>query len=1070
MKRLLPIVLTLISLTVFAQQEYSNHWIDFNQEYLKISFRETGVYRLEYKDIQRLSGAVNRPGDIRVIQRGREVLKTGTGLADGRFDEGDYYEFFLKANQGEQDSLAYIPHSNRPPVIGNLFSDDSYIFVTVGPAAGRNYTPGLFQTASVTEDFHIAREVTSFNSTWSFNNLIGLVPFVQQSYYERGESWSGPLVYSNGGTSERVSVQNYTPQPEYPATFNALIYTRSHVYHEVTAHLNEKPMGTVRHVGFDHFRLGITFTDQDLDAGGSFTFSTQSNTVDVAAAYSVTNYTLTYPQSIDLAGKDTLTLNLPTSTASSSLLQVKNAGAGLIAYDITDAHSGRRIPFSGNTVYVENRAAVKRVFLASQTQRFGEGQMIRFTRPSLTANYILITHPTLLEAAEEYRAYRASETGGSYQTDLLEIQDIYNQFNYGERSPVAIREYLRYQMQGDTTKERFLLLVGKPVSFPNSLKTDAHLDLVPSFGYPGSDALFSTGLGGLHPDIAAYHTGRIAARQSLEVRNDLQKVKEFESQPSAEWKKQVLHLNGGIGAAEINSFKTFMEGMTTRANQSAINAVVTHRFKQSTENTEQVNISRETNQGLGFISYFGHGSSSTLDFNIGYASNAQLGFNNKGKYPFMYFNGCGVSNIFYQYNPLSTDWLFTPDKGAIAVLANSYWAYTSSSMSFLETFYSKLFNTPELLGQPVGKIIREAIARETRKPNYNPFDQSNSHQLILQGDPALIVNPFDKPDYAFKEESLGISSLNATTSLQNSDQVTVTAEITNLGRIAANEVVDVKTYLDYADGSTESSGGRRITRSFGSVYSDTLPLRPGLRKVRLVIDEGKKLAELSTENNTLHLDVDWDDARNNAIYPYAQSKDETPPVLLAYINDALPAAATRIYPSAPLIRFILKDENRLTASAVNLRAFLKAPGDAAFVALPDVELRAIDNNTLEGQYQSPTLPGTYEFLLNGTDAAGNITGQDLRLNWTITEENVQNVAVSPNPTSGFIKFMIRNSGNSTAAITLNDLSGKTLHSEEYSLKSGPNEVFLRIQPPAGTYIYSVRLGDQHFSGRLLLIR
>lgn len=1069
MKRLLPIVLTLTSLTVFAQQEYSNHWIDFNQEYLKISFRETGVYRLEYKDIQRLSGAVNRPGDIRVIQRGREVLKTGTGLADGRFDEGDYYEFFLKANQGEQDSLAYIPHSNRPPVIGNLFSDDSYIFVTVGPAAGRNYTPGLFQTASVTEDFHIAREVTSFNSTWSFNNLIGLVPFVQQSYYERGESWSGPLVYSNGGTSERVSVQNYTPQPEYPATFNALIYTRSHVYHEVTAHLNEKPMGTVRHVGFDHFRLGITFTDQDLDAGGSFTFSTQSNTVDVAAAYSVTNYTLTYPQSIDLAGKDTLTLNLPASTASSSLLQVKNAGAGLIAYDITDAHSGRRIPFSGNTVYVENRAAVKRVFLASQTQRFGEGQMIRFTRPSLTANYILITHPTLLEAAEEYRAYRASGTGGSYQTDLLEIQDIYNQFNYGERSPVAIREYLRYQMQGDTTKERFLLLVGKPVSFPNSLKTDAHLDLVPSFGYPGSDALFSTGLGGLHPDIAAYLTGRIAARQSQEVRNYLKKVKEFETQASAPWKKQILHLNGGIGTAEIATFKSFMEGMTAQAGQSLVNPSVTHRFKQSTENTEQVNISRETNEGLGFISYFGHGSSSTLDFNIGYASNAQLGFSNKGKYPFMYFNGCGVSNIFYQYSPLSTDWLFTPDKGAIAVLANSYWAYTSASTSFLEALYDKMFNTPTLLGRPVGKIIREAIARETRKTTYSQYDQSNSHQLILQGDPALVVNPFVHPDYAFHEESLGLSSLPSSMPLKDSDQVVVSADLSNLGRIDSERAVEIQTFLEYADGTTESTGTRHVLQSFGTVYTDTLPLRTGLRRVRLVIDPAGKLTELQKENNTAQLEVDWEDARDNAIYPYMQSKDEIPPVLLAYINDALPSASSRVYGSAPLIRFILKDENRLNATTVSLRAFLKGPGDAAYNALSGLELEAVDDNTLEGVFQSPGTPGEYELLLNGADVAGNLTGQDLRLNWTIAEEGGFSLAVSPNPSRGFIKFLIRNPEGGSAAITLTDLSGKTAHQGDYPLKDGPNEVFLRTLPPAGSYVYSVRIGEKQYSGRLILL-
>lgn len=1068
MKKLILVFLLLPGLTVSGQNGYTNHWINFGQEYIKISFQKTGVYRLQYKDIKALNGAVARPGDIRVTQRGREILKTGSGFSDGRFDEGDYYEFFLQANQGEQDSLVYQPHADRPRVIDNLFSDESYIFVSVGPSAGRTYTPSAFKNALITEDFHIAREVTSFKDTWSFNNLIGLIPFVQQSYYERGESWSGPLIYSDGSASEKIFLKNYSPRPGHPVRFHALIYTRSHLNHAISAKINNQVIGNIRHTGFEQFYVSADVPDAELTPDHSFTFSTLSSIKNTAVAHSWTNYTLTYPQTPDMAGKDTLTLNLPASPAASSALSIRNAGGELIAYDISDAASGKRIPFSGDALYIENRPAARRVFLTRETLAFREGSPVTFRLPSVTANYVIITHPSLREAAEEYKAYRTSSAGGGYRTDLVEIQDIYDQFNYGERSPLAIREYLRYQMQNDTTQDRFLLLVGKPVSFPNSLKTDADLDLVPAFGYPGSDALFSTGLGGLHQDVSAFLTGRIAARENQEVKNYLQKVKEFEIQPSAAWKKQVLHLNGGNGATEINSFKGFMEQMGGKAGSSLTNLSVTHLFKQSTDNTEQVNISREANNGLGFISYFGHGSSSTLDFNIGYVSDARLGFSNKGKYPFMYFNGCGVSNIFYHYSPLSTDWLFTPDKGAIAVLANSFWAYSSSSMDFLETLYTKMFDTPALLGKPVGKIIREAISAETRKITYNIYDQSNSHQMILQGDPALIVNPFENPDYTFEEGSLSLRSINSSVPLKDSDRVIVSAGLSNLGRITSQQPVEVSVYLEYDDGTVESSGFQRIDRSFGTTYADTLGFRSGLRRIRLIIDEGGKISEITRENNTAHLDINWEDARNNAIYPYSRSKDEINPVLLAYINDALPLASARVYRSAPLIRFLLKDENLLTRTSAGIRALLKGPGDAGFTALSGLPLNSVDNNTVEGFFQSPATPGNYELLLNGSDAAGNLTGQDIHLAWIISEDAGQTLTVSPNPSRNFVKFTIKNPGADQAVISLTSLLGKTVHQGEYPLKDGPNEVFLPLKPPAGTYLYTVLIGEQRFTGRLIL--
>ncbi len=63
----------------------------------------------------------------------------------------------------------------------------------------------------------------------------------------------------------------------------------------------------------------------------------------------------------------------------------------------------------------------------------------------------MITHPLLrkptgnyADPVKVYASYRASASGGGYDTLLLNIQDVYNQFNYGETSPLAVYHLMKY--------------------------------------------------------------------------------------------------------------------------------------------------------------------------------------------------------------------------------------------------------------------------------------------------------------------------------------------------------------------------------------------------------------------------------------------------------------------------------------------------------------------------------------------------------------------------------------------------------------------------------------------------
>ncbi|WP_158552621.1 C25 family cysteine peptidase [Spirosoma telluris] len=139
---------------------------------------------------------------------------------------------------------------------------------------------------------------------------------------------------------------------------------------------------------------------------------------------------------------------------------------------------------------------------------------------------------------------------------MIETKAIYEQFNFGERSPIAIRRFADFMLSGGTDK--YLFLLGRGISFPDVLKKSEADDLVPTFGYPGSDALLTMGLAGYPEFVQALPTGRINVTTNQQALTYLSKVKEFEQAAPDEWQKRMLHLNGGHDKAEILYLKSLM--------------------------------------------------------------------------------------------------------------------------------------------------------------------------------------------------------------------------------------------------------------------------------------------------------------------------------------------------------------------------------------------------------------------------------------------------------------------------------------------------------------------------------
>ena len=98
-----------------------------------------------------------------------------------------------------------------------------------------------------------------------------------------------------------------------------------------------------------------------------------------------------------------------------------------------------------------------------------------------------------------YQAYRGSAAGGFHNVVIADIDQLYDQFAYGiVKSPLSIRGFCNYVLNTYALPPKNLFLLGKSyhMILLRNDPTYYNIDLVPSFGNPSSDNLFTAGLNG----------------------------------------------------------------------------------------------------------------------------------------------------------------------------------------------------------------------------------------------------------------------------------------------------------------------------------------------------------------------------------------------------------------------------------------------------------------------------------------------------------------------------------------------------------------------------------------------
>nr|WP_221394335.1 C25 family cysteine peptidase [Dyadobacter sp. NIV53] len=549
--------------------------------------------------------------------------------------------------------------------------------------------------------------------------------------------------------------------------------------------------------------------------------------------------------------------------------------------------------------------------------------------------------------------------------------------------------------------------------------------------------------------------------------------------------KRVLHLNGGKTVDEINTFKNSLSTLSPLITKGTVGGTVKAFVKQSLIEVESVNIAPEVNEGVGMISYIGHGAQTLTDFDFGYVSAVNRGYENPSKYPLMYFNGCGVGNIFNarlnsninasDKMPLSLDWMLSKQKGAIAVIANSFDSYLAPTVHYLDELYSVLFADSTAEKLPIGKI-QQRIAKNILMGNNNSYDIANVHQSLLQGDPALHLIRVPYPDYSLDpDQSISLYSESANTSIGNSKTLKIAIKISNWGRYIKQQEIPVEIKYYYKNGTSQV-----VNELVNAIaYEDTIFVKydgigQNLQRINVKIDPDAKLTELNTNNNVSELIIDWDIASAEIIYPAQNVKDIVPPLLNVMFNGRFIANEEIIFPN-PIITFTLQDDRLIQLDTSLISIYIKPCGDESCdykrLILNNndlIKIRAISDHSIEVVYHPEDIQGgIYEMLVSTHDMSGNSESNSYSIRFIVANDVVNKavqVVCSPNPSSDYVKFEIKDvelSSFTSVQWAIYDPNGLLL--ENRSIE--PSQLFGRTwywipQVKSGVYIYKIHLNDK----------
>ena len=879
------LLFSLLCCNFIQAQTFGNEWINYNQQYFKLKITQKGIYQLSFNDLKAAGFPTNiNLEKIQLFRRGQEQAILIKSEEDKIFDETDFIEFYAEENDGKLDSLLYLPTLSQPHQYYSLYADTASYFLTylIDNQVGKRMKVSQQGNAQnlKSEPFHWEETLQLFTSSYAEGQPepmgVNLYSGVLNSNYGYGKGWTGEVQGKNIVVNFDFNLINFIKSDIQKPQIEVLFTGRSSGRHLIETWFgnsqNQRLLDTTIINNYFTKKINKIVNFQDI-ISNTLRISTRSVGSQIDQ-YSVSYIKLTYPQSTDMQGVSEKIFTLTKNSVKNRFISISHTPEGVQLYDISDKNNLQKIGFITNGTSIESIVLGHQFLATNQFKKVTAIEPINFRNiHNSKANYLIINHKYVSKYIKEYATYRASVIGGRYDTLSVDVNLLYDLFTYGDKNPLAIKRFLSMMLRNG--KPVFVFLIGN-ASYPQKARknsADYQIDLVPTLGYPGGDVPFTMGLNGTETNFSSLGIGRLATNNPETVLHYLNKVKDHEANPmDALWRKNALKMSGGRSINELTTLRQYTEEFKTVCEQGLLGQKVTLLSKKTDNPVEFINVTEKINQGVGMIMMFGHSAPTQTDMDIGYCSNDLLGYKNKGKYPLVFINGCDAGNLFGSLNSFGTDWINTPNRGAILFLAHSNLGYPSALKTYSDEIYHSQFTDSLLSDKPFGMIIQESINRHLKTFPDNFYALGNTQQFTLQGDPAVALFPTQKPDYEINSNAIFLKNIDKNNELNaNTDSLKMGIIVRNLGRIFPKKL-SISLKRMYANGTVDNFE----KMSFNPVnYQDTLyfsikndkNLSVGNNRFEVILDPDNQIFESRENNNSVLFEYKFPLANINILSP-----------------------------------------------------------------------------------------------------------------------------------------------------------------------------------------------------------
>ena len=713
-------------------------WLLAGQPGVKLGIERAGWYRVGQPALVAagLDPSVH-PRALRLVVDGVEHALHVTGSVDGRFDPEDAIEFY-----GEGVDTAYTG-TRVYWVVAGAQAGQRVRVGRPGPSAGlRPQGPWPEGRAGLGRDVRLhGRAAPGGGPVAGASSFWGTLEQKDRSIYfaalrnGEAENWFGPLVWAFP-TDLVLTLAHLDPAAPSAAALEVTLQgvTRDDAIdpdHTVTVLVNGTAVGDLL---FDGRAQGVqTFAVPHalLQEGANTVQLVAQGAVDYSLVDTLRlSYWHTYEADADrlrfvAEGQERVTVGGFTSGA----IRVVDVTDETAVEEVLGPVQPEAGGFWSKTVVAPGTG--RRTLLAFTDATVGTPASVEANQPSTwhagadQPDYLVITHRTFVDSLAALVALRAQQ---GYTPALIDIEDIYDEFSFGQKTPQALKDFLTRAQMGYA---RFVVLAGDATSDPRDYAGFGDADFVPTKLVDmdavelesATDEWFADADGDGLPELAV---GRLPMRTVEQAETMVAKLVTYAQAAAGAWTKEVVLLADSddptwsfeVDAAQIRD--------VLPAGYTAHSVLAGAAGGAAAARTELLDL---VGQGQLLVNYMGHGSTYVWGKHADLLTSADVtgGWQPQAGLPIVLAMNClnGFFQGIYGEESLAETFLRAP-QGAVAMWASSGITYAAAQGAVNQEFIRVVFGgRTQTVGEAVVAAKQVVTDRDVRR------------SWIFFGDPAM---------------------------------------------------------------------------------------------------------------------------------------------------------------------------------------------------------------------------------------------------------------------------------------------------------------------------------------------